>query len=335
MYVARELSLDTAVLPGTPFVAGDVLLLEWSYRLRAGPPYKCEFACCRTPNAGAVEDTTISGRANSFGYFHAPGDGITMDQPGEYRADITASFIDRYGNLWMGSRTWGGVVAPKNPAIIAHGQRGTDATPYLSSPQWFYRTQTPVQVVPSADHMLLPFNRGDVLWAQQSDAAATRLTFQDPTGKILNLLETRFVEGHPELLPLGQATLYLSCPDGRDPSLEQSNIDIWGYGYSAVERPLVRVREEILGGVNTSSPYWRFSYVAYHGQFGANGNGDRPNEFKFQYGGVVLQDRRFRDPNMRSTARSSFSFRTMIPTAVRAYSLPSKATVAAPVEVRL
>jgi hypothetical protein len=289
VYVARPLSLDTAVLPGTPFEAGDA----FAPGVVVSPPgaASVQVRVRLMPNSDPtlVEDTTASGQANNFGYFRAPS--IVMDKPGEYRVDVTASFTDKYGNLWMGSRTWGGVVA-STAGIIAHGQRGTDqqeADNPFSVTQWFYRSQTPVTTLPSADHMHLPFNSGDVIWAQLSDAVTTPLTFQDPTGKILSFLQTRYVEGYPELFPLGQATLYLSRPDGREPSLDPSKVDIWGYGYSAVERPLVRVREEILGGLTTSSPYWRFLFEQYGGQFGANASGDLPNEFKFQYGGVVLR----------------------------------------------
>ena len=64
-------------------------------------------------------DRTVRGRANRFGYFHPPDAAIAISQPGEYRVDVTASFVDEQGTLWMGSRTWGGVVAATPPAIIA------------------------------------------------------------------------------------------------------------------------------------------------------------------------------------------------------------------------
>jgi len=54
----------------------------------------------------------VSGRANRFGYFHPSAGSIPIGQPGEYRVDVTASYVDDQGQLWMGSRTWGGVVAP-------------------------------------------------------------------------------------------------------------------------------------------------------------------------------------------------------------------------------
>ena len=286
VYVARPLSLDTAVLPGTPFEVGDVLAPGVVVMPPAAASVQVRTRLMPNSDPSALSDTTVSGRANDFGYFHPPGNGIKMDQAGEYRVDVTASFVDNDGQLWMGSRTWGGVVAPKNPTIIAHGQRGTDMQD-LAGTQWFFRTQTGF-ATPGPDHIRFPFNSGDVAWAQQEDAVTPPVTFQDPSGSLLTLLRSRPIQGHPELLALGQTPLYLSRPDGQEPHLNPSKIDIFGYGYSSVQRPMVRVREEVLGG-NTASPYWRFAFVNYAGQLGASANGDLPNMFKFQYGGVVLR----------------------------------------------
>jgi hypothetical protein len=44
IYVARLLSLDTAVLPGTAFEAGDVFTLPWSSHLRYPPQWKLAFS---------------------------------------------------------------------------------------------------------------------------------------------------------------------------------------------------------------------------------------------------------------------------------------------------
>jgi hypothetical protein len=64
-------------------------------------------------------------------------------------------------------------------------------------------------------------------------------------------------------------------------------VDVWGYYYTSAQLPLVRVREEIAGG-QTASPYWRFFEQNAH-QLGSDVDGDLPNNFKFQYGGIVLR----------------------------------------------
>src|SRR5206468_2965696 len=80
------------------------------------------FRLAPNSDASRMIERTVRGRANRFGSFH-PGSGIPIETSGEYRIDITATYFDAAGNLWRGTRTWGGVVAPRNPSIIARGRR--------------------------------------------------------------------------------------------------------------------------------------------------------------------------------------------------------------------
>src|SRR5262249_55117560 len=124
VWVARSLSIDTAVLPGTPFEEGNAFApgLVTSPAVAADVTVRLRLAPNSDP--GQMIDRTISGRANRFGYFHSPAGALVLDQAGEYRVDVTASYIDDQGQLWMGSRTWGGVVAPTSAALVAHGREG-------------------------------------------------------------------------------------------------------------------------------------------------------------------------------------------------------------------
>ena len=85
---------------------------------------------------------------------------------------------------------------------------------------------------------------------------------------------------------VGEAPLFSSRPDGLDPALDPTKVDLWAYSYRSVQRPLVRVREEI-GEEDIPSPYWRFD-DQYAKQIGVGKHGDLPGEFKFQYGAAVL-----------------------------------------------
>ena len=78
VYVARQLSLDTAVLPGTPFVAGDVFAAGVVVSPPGAASVQVRVRLMPNSDATAVEDTTVSGRANDFGYFRPPGSGITI-----------------------------------------------------------------------------------------------------------------------------------------------------------------------------------------------------------------------------------------------------------------
>jgi uncharacterized protein (TIGR03437 family) len=282
--VARLLSLDTAVLPGTPFEVGDTL--NPGLTLTPPIPARVEVNVSLAPNSdrSRMIQWRVQGLANRFGYFQPPGGGIVLDQPGEYRVDVTASWRDGQGRIWMGARTWGGVVAPHSPAIIAHGRRGIDVPGF--SPQWFFRTQSGV---PTGDsHVNLAFHSGDVMWLQKSDSLVPLVTFQDPLGSLVNLMRARpFRTGNfDERAAVGEAPLFSSRRDGLELDLDISKVDLWAYTYSFIERPLVRVREQISDGPGVG-PYWRFS-AQYGGQIGVGPEGDLENDIKFQYGGAVI-----------------------------------------------
>ena len=287
IYVARELSLDTAVLPGTPFEVGDAL--NPGLTLTPPLPASVEIRFQLAPNSDGAHtmERVVTGRANRFGYFHPSGSGIVLDQPGEYRLDVTAAFRDAQGNLWMGTRAWGGVVAPRNSSIIAHGRRGIDAQPSAGRSQWYFRSQTGSPV--GSGHAQFAFQSGDVMWLQKSDFAIPNVTFQDPTGSIVNLLRGRFFSSSSfdQRAAIGEAPLFSSRPDRFDPHIDPAKVDLWGYAYSSVQRPLVRVREQIGEDFNRS-PYWAFG-ERYEAQIGAGRAGDLPNDIKFQYGAAVLR----------------------------------------------
>ena len=64
-------------------------------------------------------------------------------------------------------------------------------------------------------------------------------------------------------------------------------LDLWAYSYRSIQRPLVRVREQIAED-RVSGQYWRFN-DQYGSQLGVGREGDLPNDIKFQYGGVVVR----------------------------------------------
>ena len=295
VHVGRVLALDTAVLPGTHFEVGD----GFNPGLVVSPPLtaEVEVRIQHVPHSDVsqLEERVIRGRTNRFGYFQPAGNSVIFEQPGEYRVDIMAQGEDAQGQLWMGSRTWGGVVAPVNPTIVAHGRRGIDAQDTIG-PQWFFFDDIPLDDSQSA-HVPFPFQSGDVTWVEERgdiDVSIPLMSFHDPSRQLTGLLRQRDPEGFPlqppgsfaERVVVGEAPLFSSRPDGADPSLDPTKVDLWGYSYRSVQRPLVRVREEISED-SIPNPYWRFN-DRYARQIGVGDNGDLPGEFKFQYGAAVL-----------------------------------------------
>ena len=295
VHVGRVLALDTAVLPGTHFEMGD----GFNPGLVVSPPMTAEVEVWvqHVPHSdlSQIQERLIRGRTNRFGYFQPAGNSVIFEQPGEYRVDITARSRDAQGQLWMGSRTWGGVVAQVDPLIVAHGRRGIDAQDTIG-PQWFFFDQLPWNG--ETPHVPFPFQSGDVTWVGQTGDVHSSLpimSFHDPSRQLTALLRQRGGEHVPlglgagsfaERVVVGEAPLFSSRPDGVDPFLDPTKVDLWGYSYRSVQRPLVRVREEISED-SIPSAYWRFN-DRYANQIGVGAHGDLPGEIKFQYGAAVL-----------------------------------------------
>ena len=284
VFVAGSLSLDTAVLPGSVFEVGDVLTPGLAITPPVPANVKLRVRLAPNSDPKRMIDRTIEGRANRFGYFSPSGQGFRFDEPGEYRVDLTATSIDGLGNWRMGSRTWGGVVAPRTTSIIAHGRRGLDgstASGQSTPAQWFFRTDTGVKV--PGGHLNFPFKRGDVVWAQRSDSDSPKLTFEDPTGNLVKLLGLNTDDA-----AVGEIKLGSYSPENIDPLFDPTKAAGWGYSYTSAQRPLVRVREIITQADGVPNVYWSFK-EHYAGQIGSARTGDLPNDIKFQYGGAVLR----------------------------------------------
>ena len=295
VHVGRILALDTATLPGTHFEVGD----GFNPGLVVSPPVtaEVEVRLQHVPHSDVnqLEERMIRGQTNRFGYFQPAGNTVVFEQPGEYRVDITARGRDGRGQLWMGSRTWGGVVAPVNPTIVAHGRRGIDSQETIG-PQWFFFDDFPVPEGANP-HVPFPFQSGDVQWLEEANAgsAIPLVTFHDPSRQLTALLRQRggadqaplqFPGSFAERVVVGEAPLFSSRPDGNDPHLDPTKVDLWAYSYRSSQRPLVRVREEISEDA-LKTAYWRFD-ERYADQIGVGAHGDLPGEFKFQYGAAVL-----------------------------------------------
>jgi len=90
--------------------------------------------------------------------------------------------------------------------------------------------------------------------------------------------------------------LFISTRSGRPAQLvlrgaggaAPADVDQIAYSYRSSQRPGVRVRE-LVAEDGQSGGYWRLDTL-YDDQLGVGVQGDQPNDFKFQYVGVVYRD---------------------------------------------
>jgi hypothetical protein len=175
--------------------------------------------------------------------------------------------------------------------LITHGRRGFDLTNQIQQ-QWFFVRD----VRTGGDHVMYPFNHGDVMWMEKEDPAADvpKISIQDAEGSFAaRVLQRRSrqdpLEGPPlaDRIAAGEIPLFSSTRNGASPSFDHSAIDEWGYYYAFAERPGIHVREFVSEDF-ISDGYWRFK-DNYQFQTGNGVGGDLPNDFKFHFGGAVYR----------------------------------------------
>lgn len=299
VYVARTLDLETGVFPSTPFEVGDSF--SPTLIVQPGVSADVEVRVRQYPNSDPLQmiETVVVGKANRFGYFH-PDQSILMQSPGEYRVDYSASFRDEHGVLWMGSATWGSVIATPTSPIVTHGKRGMDNGSVTT--QWFTLESTGSHT----GHMPFPYHGGDIMWMRDTHVDPTNtanvpaLTLHDTLGEFSDMYLQR-INALPDWNPLGggggfeqtyiipgEIPLTSTTPTGISPIFQPDlSTTHWAYAYAGAARPGVRIRE-MVAELNPDNGYWRFNDT-YNYQLGNGLNGDLTNDFKLQYLGAVYR----------------------------------------------
>jgi hypothetical protein len=317
LWVAHPLDIDPGVLPGTPLAVGDAFNPATQFYPRV--PANVYLTLTLYPNSDPAQaiTQTLTGRANPYGYFSATSQStnlpITLTAPGEYRVDLTAIYTDRSGEIYMGAMTWGGVVmTPDHQAdLIAHGRTGLDSLPTMPASHWFVVSETLTIPEGAISHTYNPYFNGDILWSRMSDGAfggdslLLGASVHDTVGDTKSAIQSRANRVNPPHAPPGslnerfskdEIPLFSSTLSGRPAQtvLGQigetipADVDQLAYSYRSSQRPGVRVRELVSADGETGG-YWRLDTL-YDDQLGVGVQGDQPNDFKFQYVGVVYRD---------------------------------------------
>ena len=312
LWVAYPLDLDPGLLPGTPLAVGDPINL--GLQLNPRLPAYVNLVVRHYPysDPALMELYVIEGWANRFGTFVPGGPPITLDDPGEYRLDLFAEYVDPLsGGTYAAGATWGGVVMtpPGVAQLVAHGRRGSDNHSAIPS-AWFVFCDPQLQpplVEDAAPHLYNAYLNGDMLWAFDiflndvpeclGDALLMNASIQDRIGTVESAIVERYQRAYYPLAPPGSfqdrvlaqsLPLFSSTTTGRPLSMYPEAADQIAYAYLSSQRAGVRVRETVSED-GQGSGYWRLDQM-YDNQPGAGFEGDLPNDFKFQFIGVVYRD---------------------------------------------
>jgi len=322
VWIAHPLDIDPGVLPGTPLAVGDAFNPAIQFSPRVPADVNLTLTLYPDSDPAQVIIHTLSGRANLYGHFapayqstHSP---VTVTHPGEYRLDLTATYTDANGALYVGAMTWGGVVmTPRSEAdLIAHGRRGLDSLTYIPN-HWFVSSRDLTIPKGAISHSLNPYYNGDIYWSRMSDNAyggdslILGASVQDTVGTVEAAVQARANRAYPPLsspgdlgerFSKGEIPLFISTRSGRPAQLvlrqvggavpddvdQIGDVDQIAYSYRSSQRPGVRVRE-LVAEDGQSGGYWRLDTL-YDDQLGVGVQGDQPNDFKFQYVGAVYRD---------------------------------------------
>ncbi|MCP4692293.1 MAG: hypothetical protein GY859_29885, partial [Desulfobacterales bacterium] len=177
-----------------------------------------------------------------------------------------------------------------------------DAIPTIPN-HWFVSGRDLNIAADAVAHSFNPYFNGDMLWSRMSDGAyggdalVLGASVQDLAGDVEAAIESRYNRMHPPLSSpgdfaeragKGELPLFSSTTSGGSVQMHPDQVDQIAYSYRYSQRPGVRVREMVAEDGQTGG-YWRLDTL-YDDQLGVGVLGDQPNDFKFQYVGVVYRD---------------------------------------------
>jgi hypothetical protein len=311
LWVAHPLDIDPGFLPGTPLTEGAAFNPALQLYPRVPAEVALKVSHYPDSNPDFREVYILTGRANNYGYFSSSDPAIVLDSPGEFRVDIQAVYTDTAGVQYMGSLSWGSIVAtPDDQAqLLAHGRRGLDSLVHI--PNSWFKLNT-LSIPPgSISHAFNAYFNGDILWSRLSDrpyggdSLLLVGAVQDTVGDIATAMAPRLSRmklepiqpgDYNERFLKGELPLFSSTLSGQPTQLFlgqvgaqlPEQVDQLAYSYRSSQRPGVRVRE-MVSEDNQNGGYWRLDTL-YDDQLGVGILGDQVNDFKFQYLGAVYRD---------------------------------------------
>lgn len=300
LLIAEPCDLTPAVLPGTPFEAGDIF--SAGLHIAPGVPADVTVTMRVFPLAGGDPlETVLSGRANANGYFVPEGDPLVLDVAGEYIVDYEARYTDIDGRLWAGSLRGAGMIAGDTSDYVARGARGLQGITTVRPP-WYIasRLQEAAGVEDESAVVYAPFHSGDVAWVADGaeNGLAPRLHLQDIVGTYRDwLIMGRATDASHigatlreaaaiEELP---AALFGSGAQDYNPAATEPPVNI-GYTYVSVVTPGVTLRQFVSAAVTPTLTSWVDMDDPLNGQIGAGFQGLLPGDFMFIFGGALLRN---------------------------------------------
>ncbi len=286
-WIAKRMTLATATFQGMPYPVGSTYGRDTQFN----PPLPANVRVTATlyvnSDVNSVRTITYSGTATAAGLFGAAQGmkSFPLDAPGEYHAQVLATYTDAEGHLWVSTMRHAGVVYAEPTAVIARGKKFLLAGKYVDRGE----TNDEGYVTPEGSnhltHITFPYNSGDVLLTAAEGQGANKV---EPV--LIYEMPGSTAAWDTSLNGVGVTNLRIKTSNGYSPHQYPEYITDLEYYYAAAPRPGFMGRF-IVGESNVFAPYWPVSPNSFGNQIGASANGDAPGDIYRLIGGVVLRRR--------------------------------------------
>jgi len=284
-WIAKRMTLATATFQGMPYLAGSTYGRDTQFNPAVPADVTVTASLYPASDPARVKTITYAGKATAAGLFGAAQGmkAFPLDEPGEYHAQVLATYTDGEGHLWVSTMRHAGIVWAEPSAVLARGKKFAVGAKYVERGE----TKFEGYVGPDGDqhlaHITFPYLAGDVLLIAAEGQGANKiepvLTYQVPGDT--SAWDT-------SLNGVGTTNLRIGTSNGYSPHLYPEYITAMEYYYGAAPRPGFMGRF-LVGESTVRAPYWPVSPNSFGGQIGASPNGDAPGDIYRLIGGVVVR----------------------------------------------
>jgi Zn-dependent metalloprotease len=284
-WIAKRMTLATATFQGMAYPVGSTYGRDIQFNPAVPAAVQVTASLYPDSNPAAVRTLTYGGTASPQGIFGAAQGmkSFPLEAAGEYHAQVTATYTDADGHLWVSAMRHAGVVYAENSPVVARGKKFLVSNKYVDRGDTAFEGWIDPDGTQHLAHLTFPYTAGDVLLIAAEGQGANKvepvLTYQ---------MQGDTSAWDTGLNGVGTTNLRIRTSNGYSPHLYPEYITDLEYYYGAAPRPGFMGRF-IVGESITRAPYWPVSPNSFGGQIGASPNGDAPGDIYRLVGGVVLR----------------------------------------------
>ena len=300
-WIAKRMTLATATFQGMPYPVGSTYGRDTQFNPAVPADVQVTAQLYPGSDPARLRTLSYSGKATPAGLYGAAQGmkSFPLDAPGEYHAQLLATYTDAEGHLWVSTMRHAGVVYSESSAVIARGKKFAVGGKYVERGETKFEGYVGPDGTNHLAHITFPYQSGDVLLIAAEGQGANKiepvLTYQ---------MQGDTSAWDTTLNSVGTTNLRTRTSNSYSPHLYPEYITAVEYYYGAAPRPGFMGRF-IVGESNTRAPYWPVSPNSFGGQIGASPNGDAPGDIYRLLGGIVLR-RPGQDPMYAGYISSAF-----------------------------